>query len=61
MWVRLLEVALHLAILGGLVDVAYLLHHGRTHEAVIHAFIAGICVVILAGAWTLARKLLVKD
>lgn len=58
---RSLELALHFAVLGGLADIALQLHYGRLREAVVHAVIASGCVVILAGASYVAKKLLGKD
>lgn len=58
---RVLEIALHFAILGGLADVALQLHDGRLREAIIHAVIASICIVVLAGASYIAKRLLGKQ
>jgi hypothetical protein len=58
---RILELALHFAVLGGLADVALQLHHGHVREAILHAAIASICIVVLAGASYLAKKLISKS
>lgn len=58
---RSLELALEFALIGGLADVAVQLHNGRLHEAIFHAVIASLCVVLLAAASYLAKKLLGKD
>ena len=57
---RILEFALHFAILGGLADVALQLHHGQLRDAIIHAVIASICIVVIAGASYIAKSLLGK-
>jgi hypothetical protein len=58
---RILEIALQFAILGGLADVALLLHEGRLHEAITHAVIASVCIIVLAGAGYLAKFILGKQ
>jgi hypothetical protein len=58
---RSLELALHFAIIGGLADVALQLHNGRLQEAILHTVIASLCVVLLAVASYVAKKLLSKD
>ncbi len=57
---RILESALPFAILGGLADVALQLDQGQKREAIIPEVIAGICIVVLAGAGYIAKKLLSK-
>jgi hypothetical protein len=58
---RSLELALHFAIIGGLADVAVQLHNGQSENAIKHALIAALCVVLLAMAIHVAKKLLGKD
>lgn len=57
---RVLEIALHFAILGGLADVALQLHGGQVREAITHAVIASICIVVFAGASYVAKNILGK-
>jgi hypothetical protein len=56
-----LELAVDFAIFGGLADLALQLHKGQTPEAVGHTMIAGLCIVLLAAARYVAKKLLGKD
>jgi hypothetical protein len=58
---RSLELALHFAILGGLADIALQLHNGRSHEAIIHTVIASLCILVIAAASYVAKKLLGAD
>jgi hypothetical protein len=55
---RSLELALHFAVLGGLFDVGVQLHHGRWAGAMVHAGIAAGCVIALACAAHVAKRLL---
>jgi xanthine/uracil permease len=56
-----LELAVHFAFIGSLADIALQLHKGQMPEALGHAFIASLCIVLLAAALYLAKKLLGKD
>lgn len=58
---RSLELALHFAILGGLADLALQLHEGQVDEAIFHAVIVSLCIILLAAAAYVAKKLLGKD
>jgi len=58
LFARGLELALHFAILGGLADVALQLHQGNGAEAVIHAVVVAIAIIIFAWAGKVAKKLL---
>ena len=58
---RSLELALDFAIIGGLADVALQLHNGQSHIAIFHTVIASLCVILLAAASYVAKKLLGKD
>jgi len=55
---RSLELALHFALLGGLTDVALQLHQGRLYEAIIHAAIVALAIILLAWAGKIAKKFL---
>jgi hypothetical protein len=58
---RGLELALHFAIIGGLADIALQLHNGRSQEAILHSVIAGLCIIVIAAASYVAKKLLSND
>jgi hypothetical protein len=58
MFVLALQFLLHFAILGALADLALQLHAGQSKVALIHAGIACLCILGLAGAFYFAKKLL---
>lgn len=58
---RILNVGLHLTILGSIVDVDFQLHSGRVREAFIHTTIVCVCILMLAVTGYIATKLLSKN
>jgi chromate transport protein ChrA len=58
---RSLELALRFVIMSGLAGLALQLQHGRLHDAILHTVVASVCIVLLAAASHVAKKLLSKD
>jgi len=58
---RILSLALHLTILGSLLNVDLQLHKGRLWEALIHTAVICVCILVLAITGYVATKLLSKS
>jgi hypothetical protein len=61
MLLKSLELAFHFVAIGGLAFVAVLLHGGHNGKAVIQAVVVSFCILMVAGALTLARKMTNRD
>jgi len=58
---RILNVTLHMTILGGLVDVDLQVHNGRVLDALTHTAVISVCILVFAIAGYIATKLLSKS
>lgn len=56
-----IEIAVHFAILGGLANLSMLLHQGQLVHGIIQTLVICACILLFAGVFYIAKKLIDKE